>query len=169
MPSLRDKLKSRAAIARISRQAQAKGRRVVFTNGCFDLLHAGHVRLLEKAKQLGDVLIVGINSDASVRAQEKGPGRPVTTSRDRAEVVAGLRSVDYVVEFDEPTPARLVAGIRPDVLIKGADWSATSIVGRNTVLAKGGKVVRFPLVKGYSTTELIRRIKAGKPAGGRRR
>ena len=154
----RDKIRPSAALARVIRRVQARGRTVVFTNGCFDLLHAGHVTLLERAKRCGDLLVVGLNSDRSVR-RLKGPGRPVTGQRDRALVLAGLQSVDYVTIFDEATPQRLVDRLRPRVLIKGADWGADAIVGRQTVERHGGRVVRLPLLKGYSTSNLIERIR----------
>jgi D-beta-D-heptose 7-phosphate kinase/D-beta-D-heptose 1-phosphate adenosyltransferase len=154
----RHKLASSRALSGIIRRAKARGRRVVFTNGCFDLLHAGHITLLEHAKRQGDLLIVAVNSDRSVRAL-KGPGRPVLPERDRALLLAGLESVDYVTVFDAPTPRRLIEQIVPDVLMKGADWAADDIVGSDVVRAGGGRVVRCPLVKGYSTTALIQRIK----------
>jgi D-beta-D-heptose 7-phosphate kinase/D-beta-D-heptose 1-phosphate adenosyltransferase len=135
-----------------------QGRTVVFTNGCFDLLHAGHVKLLERAKQCGDLLIVGINSDRSVRAL-KGAGRPIVAVRERALLIAALESVDYVTVFNDATPQRLVKRLRPHVLIKGADWSADQIVGREIVHKAGGRVIRIPLVKGYSTSQLIERIR----------
>jgi len=131
----------------------------VFTNGCFDLLHPGHVKVLERARALGDALIVGINSDRSVRRLSKGPGRPVADERDRAVVLAAFACVDYVTIFDATTPQRLVQQLRPDILVKGADWGATSIIGSDTVLARGGRVVRVPLLKGHSTTRIIERIK----------
>lgn len=157
-PSALRKILSRGALLRLVRRLSSR-RRVVFTNGCFDLLHVGHITLLERAKRHGDVLIVGINSDRSVRALKKGSGRPVVGQRDRARVLAALESVDYVTIFNERTPQRLVEAIRPHVLIKGADWAASAIVGREAVRRRGGKVVRFPLLKGYSTSALIRRIK----------
>jgi D-beta-D-heptose 7-phosphate kinase/D-beta-D-heptose 1-phosphate adenosyltransferase len=141
------------------RRAKAQGRRIVFTNGCFDLLHAGHAQLLERARRLGDLLVVGINSDASIRRLRKGPGRPFVGARDRARLLAALASVDYVTVFSEPTPHRLVARLRPHVLVKGADWGTGEIVGRDIVEAGGGRVVRVPLVKGRSTTTLIQRIR----------
>jgi D-beta-D-heptose 7-phosphate kinase/D-beta-D-heptose 1-phosphate adenosyltransferase len=153
------KIKTAAALARIVRQANARGRRVVFTNGCFDLLHAGHVKLLEHARRQGDLLVVGINSDRSVHGLNKGPGRPVMGERDRALLLAALQSVDYVTIFSEPTPQRLIEQLQPDVLMKGADWSASAIVGSDVVRRKGGRVVRYPLLRGYSTTKLIHRIK----------
>ena len=131
---------------------------MVFTNGCFDLLHAGHVQLLERAKRLGDLLIVGLNGDRSVR-RIKGPGRPIVHEGDRALVLAALQSVDYVAIFNEPTPQRLIARLRPQILAKGADWSASQIVGSDIVRRGGGRIVRIPLVKGYSTSRLIERIK----------
>ena len=153
------KIRSRPSLVRLVRRAATIGRTIVFTNGCFDLLHAGHVALLEQAKRHGDVLIVGINSDRSVR-RLKGPTRPIVTQRHRATVLAALESVDYVTVFDEPTPERLIASLKPDVLIKGADWGASRIVGRQTVERGGGRVIRIPLVKRLSTSTLIQRILA---------
>lgn len=157
----RAKIKSRAALARIVHRANASGRRVVFTNGCFDLLHAGHVALLEHAKRQGDLLIVGLNSDRSVR-RLKGPGRPVLSQRDRALLLAALQMVDYVTVFNEPTPQRLIERLQPDVLMKGADWGASEIVGSDVIRRKGGRVVRCPILKGHSTTKLIQRIRRGR-------
>ncbi len=148
-----------AALARAVRRAQARGKTVVFTNGCFDLLHAGHVILLERAKRLGDLLIVAINSDRSVRALRKGPNRPITPQRDRARVLSALACVDYVTIFDEPTPQRAIERLQPDVLVKGADWGPWAIVGSDVIRRRGGRVVRLPLLKGYSTTRLIERIR----------
>ncbi|HLY38456.1 MAG TPA: D-glycero-beta-D-manno-heptose 1-phosphate adenylyltransferase [Candidatus Binatia bacterium] len=139
---------------------RAAGARVVFTNGCFDLLHPGHVRYLAAARALGELLVVGLNDDDSVR-RLKGPGRPVLQLAERAEVLAGLAAVDYVVSFAEDTPLAVVRALRPDVLVKGADWSEEDIVGRDDVLASGGRVERIPLVTGVSTSEIIRRIRAG--------
>lgn len=153
----RRKLTSLSTLTRIARRARREGRRVVFTNGCFDLLHAGHVRLLERAKRCGDLLVVAINSDRSVRAL-KGRRRPLVAQRDRAELVAALGCVDYVTIFHEPTPLRLIRHLRPHVLIKGADWDVGRIVGRELVEQDGGRIVRIPLRHGYSTTALIRRI-----------
>ena len=151
------KIVSWPALRRIVRQAGRRGRRAIFTNGCFDLLHAGHVQLLERAKAHGDLLIVGLNSDRSVRAL-KGAGRPLTPQRDRARVLAGLASVDFITVFNEDTPGRLIAYLKPHVLVKGADWGAGAIVGRETIERAGGRVVRIPLVAGRSTTSLIARI-----------
>ena len=139
-------------------RAKRNGQSVIFTNGCFDLLHAGHVKLLEWAKRQGDVLVVGLNSDRSVR-QLKGPRRPIVSQQDRALLVAALESVDYVTIFHELTPQRLIERLRPDVLIKGTDWGTGQIVGRDIVERNGGRVIRFPLIKGYSTSRLIERIR----------
>jgi rfaE bifunctional protein nucleotidyltransferase chain/domain len=135
------------------------GKRVVFTNGCFDLLHPGHIRLLEAAHALGDVLIVGLNSDESVRSL-KGPERPVIPQQERAEILASLECVDGVVIFEEFTPQRVVAALLPDVLVKGGDWPGNQIVGREEVEAAGGKVVLVDVVQGYSTTEILNKIRA---------
>jgi len=140
-------------------QVHARGGRVVFTNGVFDLLHPGHIRYLQDARKLGDVLIVGINSDRSVRAI-KGPERPITRESERAEILAALECVDAVAIFNEETPAEIIRRIQPDVLVKGADWGPDNIVGRDTVEARGGTVARMELSTGYSTTELIRKIRA---------
>jgi D-beta-D-heptose 7-phosphate kinase/D-beta-D-heptose 1-phosphate adenosyltransferase len=134
-------------------------KRVVFTNGCFDLLHPGHIKLLEAARTLGDVLVVGINSDESVRTL-KGPGRPVIPENERAEILANLECVDAVVVFDELTPQKTVAALLPDILVKGGDWPCNQIVGREEVEAAGGKVVLIDVVQGYSTTEILNKIRA---------
>jgi D-beta-D-heptose 7-phosphate kinase/D-beta-D-heptose 1-phosphate adenosyltransferase len=141
--------------------ARLRARRqiVVLTNGVFDLLHPGHVRYLRAARAEGDALIVAINSDASVRGC-KGPSRPITPQDERAELLAALESVDAVVVFDEPTPAAVIERIQPDVLVKGADWAADRIVGRETVEARGGRVVRIPVEEGYSTSRIVEKIKA---------
>lgn len=139
------------------------GATVVFTNGCFDLLHRGHVEFLERARALGSVLVVGLNADASVRAI-KGPGRPVVPARDRAAVLAALAAVDAVTVFEEATPAALIAALEPDVLVKGGDWPVEQIVGAADVLRRGGRVASLPLTPGYSTTELLERLGAGRSA-----
>jgi D-glycero-beta-D-manno-heptose 1-phosphate adenylyltransferase len=139
-------------------ELRTAGKRIVFTNGVFDLLHPGHLRYLKAARAEGDALIVGVNSDRSVRAN-KGPARPVTPEAERAEIVAALGPVDAVVLFDEETPADIVRALQPDVLVKGADWPADQIVGRDTVEARGGCVVLVPVETGYSTTALLERIK----------
>ncbi len=135
------------------------GRRMVFTNGCFDLLHPGHVRTLEQARALGDALIVAINSDGSVR-QLKGAGRPVIPQNERAEILAALAAVDYVVVFDEPTPREIITRLVPNVLVKGGDWGAGEIVGREEVEAAGGRVVSVPVEPGFSTTDILARMKS---------
>jgi len=150
------------AILRFGREKR-NGRRIVFTNGCFDLLHPGHIGSLEQARALGDALIVGLNSDASVR-QLKGAGRPVLPERERAEILAALECVDAVVIFNEPTPREVIARLLPDVLVKGGDWPGDQIVGREEVEAAGGRVVSIPVVPGYSTTEILRKIREGAPA-----
>lgn len=134
------------------------GGTVVFTNGVFDLLHPGHLRYLQRARGLGDVLIVGINSDRSVRAN-KGEGRPITPEDERAEILEALSCVDGVVIFDEETPHQIIDALQPDVLVKGADWAEHAIVGRDIVEARGGRVVRIPVEQGYSTTAVVRRIR----------
>jgi rfaE bifunctional protein nucleotidyltransferase chain/domain len=149
------------AILRFGREKR-NGRRIVFTNGCFDLLHPGHIGSLEQARALGDALIVGLNSDGSVR-QLKGAGRPVLPERERAEILAALECVDAVVIFDEPTPREVIARLLPDVIVKGGDWPGDQIVGREEVEAAGGRVVSIPVVPGYSTTAILRKIREGAP------
>jgi rfaE bifunctional protein nucleotidyltransferase chain/domain len=135
------------------------GRRVVFTNGCFDVLHPGHIKLLEAARAMGDALVVGLNSDESVRAL-KGAGRPVIPEQERAEILAGFECVDGVIVFDELTPQKTVAALLPDILVKGGDWPGNQIVGREEVEAAGGKVVLIDVVEGHSTTEILRKVRA---------
>lgn len=149
------------AILRFGREKR-NGRRIVFTNGCFDLLHPGHIGSLEQARALGDALLVGLNSDASVR-QLKGAGRPVLPERERAEILAALECVDGVVIFDDLTPREVIARLLPDVLVKGGDWPGDQIVGREEVEAAGGRVVSIPVVPGYSTTAILRKIREGAP------
>ena len=144
----------RALVSRL----RSAGRRIVFTNGVFDLLHPGHVRYLQQARALGDALIVGMNGDESVR-RNKGPERPINPERERAEVLAALACVDAVVIFDEDTPADIVRLVEPDILVKGADWPADQIVGRDTVEARGGRVVLMPVEEGYSTSAIVDRVK----------
>ena len=151
------------AILQFGREKR-NGRRVVFTNGCFDLLHPGHIATLEHARGLGDVLIVGLNSDASVPLLHKGPGRPVFPELERAEILAALECVDAVVIFDTPTPRDVIARLLPDVLVKGGDWPSDQIVGREEVEAAGGCVVLIPVVPGYSTSAILQRIRDGAPA-----
>jgi rfaE bifunctional protein nucleotidyltransferase chain/domain len=137
---------------------RAAGARIVFTNGVFDLLHPGHVRYLREARGLGDLLVVGLNADASVR-RNKGSGRPINPEHERAEVLAALACVDAVVIFEEDTPAEIIRRVQPDVLVKGADWAADAIVGRDTVEGRGGRVMRVPVAQGYSTTAIVERIR----------
>ena len=151
------------AVAELKRQ----GKRVVFTNGCFDLLHPGHTRYLAEARTLGDALLVAVNSDRSVRAL-KGPGRPILPESERAEILAALECVDYVTVFDDLTPRSLIARLLPEVLAKGADWGPTEIVGREEVEAAGGRVVSIPVVPGFSTSALIESaVKAWAPGADR--
>ena len=152
------RLLSRAEAAALAARLRAASRTVVFTNGVFDLLHPGHVRYLQVARGLGGALIVGLNGDASVR-RNKGPERPITPQAERAEILLALSAVDAVVIFDEDTPAEIIAAIQPDVLVKGADWAADAIVGRDIVEARNGRVVRVPLEQGYSTTSIVERVR----------
>ena len=147
---------SRDSIAQEARRLQSSGKKVVFTNGCFDVLHPGHLDLLMRARALGDALVVAINSDASVR-RLKGPKRPLFPEHERGEILSALSMVDYVCTFDEDTPLEAIVAIRPDVLVKGADW-ADNIVGSREVEGWGGKVVALPLVEGQSTTGIIQRV-----------
>jgi D-glycero-beta-D-manno-heptose 1-phosphate adenylyltransferase len=149
------------AAARWVKELQSEGQKVVFTNGCFDLLHLGHVRYLEAARTLGDALIIGVNTDASVKRLGKGGDRPLTPEADRARVLAALACVDRVVLFGEDTPLALITWLAPDILVKGGDYKLDEIVGREVVLARGGRVVALPFVPGYSTTGLIDRIRTG--------
>lgn len=143
---------------RLVSELRSAGKTVVFTNGVFDLLHPGHLRYLQEARSLGDALIVGLNSDRSVRAN-KGPTRPVNSQGERAELLAALACVDGVVIFDHETPYDLILAVQPDILVKGADWAENAIVGRDIVEQRGGKVVRVPIEPGYSTTSILARIK----------
>ena len=143
----------------ILNRARAEKKRIVFTNGCFDLMHVGHTRYLQAAKALGDVLVVGVNSDLSVRRLNKAPDRPIVSEANRAEVLAALGCVDYVVIFAEPDPLKLITALEPDVLVKGGDWAIDKIVGREIVEGRGGTVKTIPLVPGMSTTALVDRIR----------
>ncbi|MFH1258952.1 MAG: D-glycero-beta-D-manno-heptose 1-phosphate adenylyltransferase [Elusimicrobiota bacterium] len=151
------KIKSPQALKIILSRLQKQGRKVVFTNGCFDLLHSGHVCLLEKAKSFGDCLVVAINTDSSVR-RLKGKLRPIIPCRERARLVAALAVVDYVVAFSQSTPAQLIIRLKPDILVKGGDYRVSQVVGRESMESWGGKVVVVPLLKGYSTTSLVEKI-----------
>lgn len=155
---LSDKITTLGALVPLIRQAQAGGGKAVFTNGCFDILHSGHVKLLEQCRQEGDLLVVGLNSDASVRGL-KGAGRPIVPQNQRAQVVAALESVDYVVIFDEPDPLAVITALVPDVLVKGGDWTPDTIIGRDVVEAAGGRVVTIPLMDGVSTTAIAEKIR----------
>jgi D-beta-D-heptose 7-phosphate kinase/D-beta-D-heptose 1-phosphate adenosyltransferase len=146
------------SLAAFVREARAAGKKIVFTNGVFDILHPGHLRYLQAARRHGDVLIVGLNSDASVR-RNKGPERPINPETERAEVLEALTCVDAVSVFDEDTPADIIRRVQPDILVKGADWAPDQIVGRDTVEARGGRVILEPVEQGYSTTSLIERVK----------
>jgi len=153
-----EKLKPLAELQEIVRAGQTRGRRVVFTNGCFDLLHAGHIHYLREAAALGDCLIIALNSDDSVR-RLKGEARPIQPERERAEILCALEMVDFVVIFDEDTPLRVIQALLPDVLVKGGDWTPDNIVGRREVEAAGGRVLSLPFAPGYSTTGLVDRIR----------
>ncbi len=162
-------MKTRNAAGKVLGRAQVVERlgpgrsfRLVFTNGCFDLLHPGHVDCLERARQLGDALLVAVNTDRSVRGLGKGQGRPLVDQDARARVVAGLGCVDWVTLFDEETPERLIAEVRPDVLVKGGDYVEDEVAGAAVVRGDGGEVVIVPLVPGYSTSALVRRIREGR-------
>ena len=158
-PHLRWKIVDRARLTEAVRRLQRVGKKVVFTNGCFDLLHIGHVRYLQEARELGDALIIGVNSDASVR-RLKGPGRPLTPAKERAEILAALACVDFVIIFGAATPLELIRALGPDILVKGGDWPVDAIVGREIVEGRGGKVVAIPFVKNRSTTAMVGKIKA---------
>lgn len=148
------RVSSREEAAALARQVQSRGGIVVFTNGVFDLLHPGHVRYLRQARQLGDALIIGLNSDRSVGAN-KGPDRPINRVEERGEILLALHFVDAVVVFDEDTPLEIITLVQPDILVKGADWGPDNIVGREVVEGRGGRVVRLDLAQGFSTTNLI--------------
>ncbi len=154
---MKQKIKGRKELLRIIKDLKAKGKRIVFTNGCFDLLHIGHVRYLEKAKALGDVLVIGVNSDSSVR-KLKGPKRPILPEKERTEILSGLGCVDYITPFDEINPLKLIASLQPNVLVKGGDWTKDQIVGKRVVERSGGKVFIIPFVKRASTSNLIETI-----------
>jgi D-glycero-beta-D-manno-heptose 1-phosphate adenylyltransferase len=154
-----EKVISRHEIVSALTTRRKRGQRVVFTNGCFDLMHVGHTRYLQAARDLGDLLVVGVNTDRSVRSLDKGSDRPIVPEQQRAEVLAALACIDYVVLFDEADPGRLIAEIQPDVLVKGGDWTLGKIIGRETVEAHGGVVKTIPLVPNVSTTAIVERIR----------
>jgi rfaE bifunctional protein nucleotidyltransferase chain/domain len=151
---------TRAEAVEFATRERERGGVIVFTNGVFDILHPGHVRYLRDARALGDLLIVGVNSDRSAKALGKAPDRPINAEHERAEVLSALASVDATVVFDEDTPHGIISAIQPDILVKGADWGENAIVGRDVVEARGGKVVRIALAQGYSTTNIIERIRS---------
>jgi rfaE bifunctional protein nucleotidyltransferase chain/domain len=154
---LKHKIRSLPSLRKIIGQLRKRGKRIVFTNGCFDLLHLGHVNYLQDARNKGDILVVAVNSDVSIR-KIKGKNRPIMDEKNRLGVVSALQSVDYVVSFKEDTPLEAIRSIKPDILIKGADWDKKDIVGRDFVLSYGGKVMTIKLSKGYSTTGIIKKI-----------
>jgi rfaE bifunctional protein nucleotidyltransferase chain/domain len=160
---VREKIKAKDELKNILEGLKRRGKRIVFTNGCFDILHIGHIRCLEKAKKEGDILIVALNSDRSIRSI-KGPSRPFTPEAERAEVLSALTCVDYVVIFDEPDPLELISFLKPDILVKGGDWTPETTIGREVVEGIGGKVVIIPQIQGVSTSAVVDRIvkKGGK-------
>ncbi len=151
---MRDKVKNRETLLRIVEELKASGKKIIFTNGCFDILHVGHVRYLEKARSLGDVLIVGVNSDQSVK-RLKGSKRPIISEEERAEIISSLGCVDYVTIFNEPTPLELSASLKPHLLVKGGDWTKENTVGKEVVERAGGEVVILPFEEGTSTSNII--------------
>ncbi len=151
------KLKSSTEIKKIAARLKRKGKKIVFTNGCFDILHYGHIKYLEKCRKLGDILVIGLNSDSSVR-KIKGKNRPVTGQKERAAILASLEFVDYITIFSDATPVKLINMITPQILAKGGDWRKNEIVGGAHVKKKGGRVVTIPFVRGYSTTRILKRI-----------
>ncbi len=151
------KIKKRNALSATLARLRRKGKKIVFTNGCFDILHVGHVDYLSKARKLGDALVIGLNSDDSVR-RLKGAGRPINKEKDRARVLSSLSFVDFIAIFDEDTPKKLIEKLSPDVLVKGGDWKKKDIVGSEFVKERGGRVRTIPFVKGYSTTSIIKKM-----------
>jgi D-beta-D-heptose 7-phosphate kinase/D-beta-D-heptose 1-phosphate adenosyltransferase len=163
---MRNKINTTAELRPVLDILRATGKKIVFTNGCFDLIHTGHTRYLAKAKSLGDILIVAVNSDASVRAI-KGDKRPITSEADRMETLAALEAVDFIVLFHEPDPYRIISELQPDVLVKGGDWPIDKIIGRDIVEARGGKVISVGYIEGASTTGIIEKI-VGKYGAGKK-
>jgi len=153
-----NKILSLEELEDVRTQLKRVGKTVVFTNGCFDLLHRGHIQYLSQARQLGDVLIVGLNDDDSVRRQHKGPEHPIFPLEDRAAILSALEMVDYVCPFSEDTPERLLAQLKPDILVKGGDYRPDQIVGRDIVERAGGRVIALPILEGRSTTAIVRNI-----------
>lgn len=158
---LHDKLMDTTQLSYFLASKRINGKRIVFTNGCFDILHAGHVDYLSQARDLGDILVLGLNTDASVRRQNKGPERPINNELARAKVLAGLGCVDAIVLFDEDTPYELIKAVKPDVLVKGDDYKPENIVGYDIVTASGGKVVTIAFLEGFSTTSIVKKLKNG--------
>lgn len=160
---MREKIRTKDELKDILQGLKGRGKKIVFTNGCFDILHVGHIRCLEEAKKRGDILIVALNSDRSIRSI-KGPSRPFTPEEERAEVLSALACVDYVVIFDEPDPLELISSLKPNILVKGGDWTPETTIGREVVEGMGGKVVIIPQVQGVSTSAFVDRIvrKGGK-------
>lgn len=158
MTSSNERIQSRQKLKIILAQVKSEGKKIVFTNGCFDIIHLGHVRLLEKAKSFGDLMVVGINSDSSI-ARLKGEGRPVVPEVERAEILSAFSCVDFVTSFEEETPQNIIQELVPDILVKGADWPISQIVGRQIVELNGGEVISIDFEEGFSTSEIIRRIK----------
>jgi rfaE bifunctional protein nucleotidyltransferase chain/domain len=160
--SFHDQLKNKIELKETALQAisaqKANGKKIVFTNGCFDIVHPGHVDYLTQARDLGDVLVLGLNTDNSVRRLNKAPNRPINNEEARATVLAGLACIDHIILFDEETPYELISFLKPDVLVKGDDYQVEKIVGYDVVMAGGGKVVTIPFLEGYSTTKLIQKI-----------
>jgi D-beta-D-heptose 7-phosphate kinase/D-beta-D-heptose 1-phosphate adenosyltransferase len=154
---MKEKIKIQEDLRSIVEDLKAKGKKIVFTNGCFELLHVGHIRYLEEAKALGDILVVGINSDRSVRSL-KGPFRPILPEKERAEVLSGLGCIDYITIFDEADPLKLISTLQPHILVKGGDWTKETTVGKEVVEGLGGKVIILPFVQGASTSNLIETI-----------
>ncbi len=161
---IKEKIKKRTALIKEVEHLRKKGKKIVFTNGCFDILHAGHIQYLKKAKSLGNILIVGLNNDNSVR-KIKGAGRPIVREKDRAKILAALEMIDFVVIFNEETPENLIKIIKPDILVKGADWKIKDIKGKNFVSSYGGQIKRISFKKGYSTSKIISLIKRVNPNG----
>jgi len=155
---LKDKIVSKETAQKQMSPLQSSGKKIVFTNGCFDILHPGHVDYLSQARDLGDFLVLGLNTDTSVRRLNKAPNRPINDEQTRATVLAGLACVDLLVFFDEETPYELIKFLKPDILVKGNDYKAEEIVGYDIIKAKGGEIITIPMVHGYSTTKLIEKI-----------
>ncbi len=153
-----DKIKTRSELAEAVKALKAEGKKIVFTNGCFDILHVGHVRYLREAKGMGDILVLGLNSDTSVQSLKKGEGRPFVPQDERAELLTSLEMIDLITIFDEPTPLELIKTVRPDVLVKGGDWKVEDIVGGKEVTEWGGEVIAVPQIPGKSTTDLLAKI-----------